>query len=388
MSSLFEADYEEEGDPFAPGHEDSLLSDEVLLSPKESDFIVSHQGIERGILSLILKEKMPHALIFCGKKGIGKATFAYRLSRYILKYAGQSSKDSGGLFGGDVLPVSLPDTMDMDKNDPVFRRVISGAHADFLSLELLEGKKGLEVDQIRRVQPFLQKTASEPGAWRVVLIDEADSMNRNAQNALLKILEEPPKNTVLILIAHNLAAFVPTIRSRCRIVAFEAPGRADYLEIMRRYDASTDPVHLDFLYEFTQASPGQSIDFIEHDGLELMTSLREFITVYPNFDWEALHLFCEQFSRGVKEPVWDNFKNTLLWMLQNVLLIRAREQVLPKSLSFLTALQSHARIEDLEKTCRMLHDLFLQAETGNLDKKETALEAFILMEQHLTHELR
>jgi hypothetical protein len=115
--------------------------------------------------------------------------------------------------------------LDVNPNDPVARRLASGGHADFFSTEKkFDEDKGvykdtLEVAEIRKIAPFLRMTSSE-GGWRIVIADDADSMTRSAQNGILKILEEPPRNSLLILVAHRAGALIPTIRSRARFINF------------------------------------------------------------------------------------------------------------------------------------------------------------------------
>ena len=110
------------------------------------------------------------------------------------------------LFGGGDDLAAPATTLDIPTDDPVFAKVASGGHPDLLVVERQTDpktgqiKSNLDVQTARKVVPFLRMTSSD-GGWRIVIVDDADLMNRNAQNALLKILEEPPQNTLLILVA-------------------------------------------------------------------------------------------------------------------------------------------------------------------------------------------
>ncbi len=90
------------------------------------------------------------------------------------------------------------------------------------------------VDDAREIGAFLRLTAAE-GGWRVVVVDGADEMNRNAANSLLKILEEPPRQTLLILVAHSPGKLLPTIRSRCRQVPLAPLPAATVRDLLARY---------------------------------------------------------------------------------------------------------------------------------------------------------
>ena len=185
------------------------------LSPARENLLCFGFGdLEQSLLKAFNADRFPHAIILAGPTGIGKATFAYRVARFLL-----AQEPGGGLFGGDVAPAV---TMEISAENPVVRRISSGGHADILTVGRVydEKKKKLSndipVDEVRKITPFLRKTSSE-GGWRVVIVDDAHHLNRSSQNALLKILEEPPKKTVLILVADQPGRFLPTIRSRCQI---------------------------------------------------------------------------------------------------------------------------------------------------------------------------
>ncbi|MCZ7596889.1 MAG: DNA polymerase III subunit delta', partial [Gammaproteobacteria bacterium] len=114
----------------------------------------------------------------------------------------------------------------IDADHPVARQVRGRAHPDLLVLERPRGEDGgatktvIPVEQVRRLVRFLGSTASA-GGWRVVIVDPADDLNRAAANALLKMLEEPPRRTVFLLVAHLPGRLLPTIRSRCRRIVLK-----------------------------------------------------------------------------------------------------------------------------------------------------------------------
>ena len=148
----------------------------------------------------------PQAWLICGPPGIGKATLAFRIARYLLAHGAKNS-------GAEDL--SLP------ANDPDSMQVASGAHPGLLLLQRgINPETGkmmtvLSVGEIRRLAGFFGMT-SGAGGWRVAIVDTADEMNDAAANALLKMLEEPPSRAMLMLLSNTPGRLLPTIRSRCQ----------------------------------------------------------------------------------------------------------------------------------------------------------------------------
>ena len=176
--------------------------------PRENAGLSGQEAAERVMADAAASGRMHHAWLITGPQGVGKATLAYRFARYVL--AGQVQ--AGASAGAGLA---------MDPSHPVFRRVAAGTHADLLTVEREwdDKKKKLRgeivIETVRGVAAFLRLTPAE-GGWRVVIVDGAEDINRNAANALLKVLEEPPPRTILLLVCAAAGRLLPTIRSRCR----------------------------------------------------------------------------------------------------------------------------------------------------------------------------
>ena len=159
--------------------------------------------------------KLHHAWLLAGPKGVGKASFARAAATRLLAEAAGPAFDAG--------PLEVP------ADHPIARLVAAESHPDMRWIERLPREKGdglarnISVKQVRELGAFLGLTpALSP--WRAIVIDTIDELEPSAANALLKILEEPPPNSVFLLVSHAPGRLLPTIRSRCRRLDFQLLG--------------------------------------------------------------------------------------------------------------------------------------------------------------------
>lgn len=366
-----------------PDLEDQVFSSAEGLpqSPRTMGFCLGHEALEKALLGLFNEKRLPHAVIFAGLEGIGKATLGYRFSRFLLAQSGDEA--GGGLFG-EPLPA---ENFYVSEESPVFRQVASGAHPDFLSVERkfdeLKGRKAatLEVDEIRKITPFLRLSSSN-GGWRAVLVDDADTMNRSAQNSILKILEEPPPKTIIILIAHRVGALIPTIRSRARVYHMNPLAFGDFESLLRRLGQGTlSATEMQALHELSSGAPGRALALLEEGGLDNLGRLLELLSAWPQTPWAAVHAFAEELARPGADKAFDNFCINMLWAVQSLVSAKAREAALPTPLqqapAFLQIMQGKT-LPALTGTYEALEEHLDKVRTGNLEKREAVLRCFAL----------
>src|ERR1700755_3382400 len=179
--------------------------------PRETTELFGHREAEAALLNAYRSGRIPHAWLIGGAQGIGKATLAYRMARFVLAH-GNPRSDAA----------SRAETLQVDPSDPVARQVATGAHGGLLTLERSLNDKGvmrtvITVGETRETISFFGSPAAVDG-WRGCVVDTVDELNPNAANALLKILEEPPQRSLFLLVSHAPARVLPTILSRCRKV--------------------------------------------------------------------------------------------------------------------------------------------------------------------------
>ena len=347
---------------------------EGLKPPRESNLLLGYDALEQTFINDINAGTMPHALILAGPKGIGKATFAYRLARGLL-----AQEAGGGLFDAEDAPLT---SLDIAQDNPVFGRVASGGHPDFLVIEpAFDDKKGtqkttLDVDTARKVVPFLRMTSSD-GGWRVVIIDDADTMNRNAQNAILKILEEPPAKTLLILVCHRPGALIPTIRSRCRFIALPTLSE-DTLEALlsRAYPGQSCRL----AQSYAAGSMHRAIEAIEQNAEEMLQDIALVLSTRPSWNWPKIHALSDTLAR--QDAAYQGFTRLYQWVLAQILVCKARAQSLPAPLQTeaFQRLHDDYSLEDLTEICDSTRTHFEDFDRANLDKKQAILGAFTFIQ--------
>lgn len=189
--------------------------------------------------------QLPHALLFVGMPGIGKANFAYQFARSLLCESGTESNRPCGQCRHCLL-------------------IKAGNHPDYIIIEPEEMGKAIKIDQIRTLIAYADKSAQLSLA-KVIIINPADALNINAANALLKTLEEPSANTKIILVTSRLMSLPATIRSRCQIMHFRTPEK----ELSKRWlsEKGVGDDQLDLLLRLSHGAPLTVLDFIEKEEL-------------------------------------------------------------------------------------------------------------------------
>ena len=353
-------------------------------SPRANPDLVGHADAEATFLDAFQSGRMAHAWMICGPKGIGKATFAYRCARFVLMRAEDYEQDDGGLFG-NALPAPSVTSLRQDPEDPVFQRIVSGGHGDLLVVERSVNEKTgklrseIVVGDVRGVTQFMSMTSSE-GGWRVVIVDAADEMNRNAANALLKVLEEPPARTLLLLVSHNPSWLLPTIRSRCRKLVLRPLREIQVSDIVRTHLPDLSSGDIDNLVTLADGSVGRALSLAEGGGLEVFAVTKALLDSLPHLDIPTLHAFGDKIARAENEPRYRVACDLILWGLSGI--IRAAsgdtKTVTDPHIVRLAGTGGLDRwLEVWEKT----NDLFAQADGVNLDRKQVILNVFLMLER-------
>lgn len=292
-----------------------------VLHPRENPELSGHEKAENEFLAAHASGTAHHAWLITGPRGIGKATLAYRIARFLLSGgAGEEQEEIAppDLFGDppDAQHAAPAASLRMDPSHPVFRHVAQGTHGDLLVLEADEGEGEMEitVDAVRGIAGFLHNSSFSSGR-RAVIIDSADALNANAANALLKILEEPAGDTTLLLISHAPRRLLPTIRSRCRFLNLRPLESGNLEKVIAKSRSDMAREERAFAAALAQGSPGAALELAQAGGLELYYELADILRSWPEPDIVALHALGDKMARKENIARWRALRHMLGWMI-------------------------------------------------------------------------
>jgi DNA polymerase III subunit delta' len=250
--------------------------------PRETTVLFGHRDAEAMLLNAYRSGRIPHAWLIGGAQGIGKATLAYRMARFVLAHRDPLAPD-----------VQRADNLNVDPANPAARRVAAGADGGLLVLQRTANDKGvmrtvITVDETRETIGFFGSTAAE--GWRVCIVDTVDELNPNAANALLKTLEEPPRQSLFLLVSHAPGRVLPTILSRCRKLPLRPLSSADVIQAASKATglAADDPSLLEAA-EAAEGSVARALTLLGGDAVKLHHRTAALLATLPRVDPRELH---------------------------------------------------------------------------------------------------
>ncbi len=256
--------------------------------PRHTAALFGQEDAEATFLDAVAHGRRHHAWLLTGPRGVGKATLAWRMARFL------RTEDTGGpgLFGDTPEPA----TLEISPDHPVARRMAALSDPGTLLLrrawdpDRKRLKAQITVEEVRKLNSFFGLSATDGGS-RVVIVDSADDLNPSAANALLKVLEEPPARAVLLLISHQPARLLPTIRSRCRTLRL-APLEPTALAAALN-QAEIEVPDATALTELASGSAGDALRLITGNGLLIYADILGLLAQAPEMDRQAARRFAD-----------------------------------------------------------------------------------------------
>ena len=346
--------------------------------PREQSELVGHENAERTLLTSYQSGKIHHGWILAGPRGIGKATLAYRMARFVLRHTSPGAPE-----------VRQAESLNVSPEDPVFKRVASGGHSDvFVARRPYDPKSKrlrteITVDTVRKATQFYTRTAGE-GGWRVCIVDAADDMNANAANAVLKVLEEPPDRALFILISHAPRRLLPTIRSRCINLSLNPLAHGDLETVVRRHAGHDDLPPMDDLHSLSRGSPGRALALIRGKGWANFKDFKTLLKDLPQLDHKACATFAERLgARGAEAEFGLFFELLTDWLASSVrdAAISGVHGTPGAQTSPGLHLFAGSRLDAWSDAWQKIQHSIGRTNALNLDRKQTVLQAIHTVEE-------
>jgi len=331
--------------------------DDEAPHPRATSVLFGHAAAEAALLAAYRSGRMPHAVLLVGPKGIGKATLAYRIARFMLTHPDPAAPE-----------VAAAPSLAVDPAHPVSRRIAAQAQGDLLVLERTLSDRGvlhkqIAVDDVRRTVSFFGSTAGE-GGWRIAIVDAVDELNRSSANALLKVLEEPPQRALLVLVSHSAARVPATLRSRCRIVTLRPLAEGDVAAALAAATGSpAGDREIAAAAAAAEGSVARALTLLEGDALELREQALELLERLPSLDTAALHALGEAIAGTDPQPLAAFVDTVNGWLSQR--LQGGRAEI--------------GRLVRLAEASQRINQAARDAEIYNLERKPLVFDVFGLL---------
>jgi DNA polymerase-3 subunit delta' len=267
--------------------------------PRETVELFGQDAARDDFLDAFNSGRLHHGWLITGPRGVGKATLAWAIARFLIA----TPEDEGdGLFGAPPPPTTLA----IDPEHPVARRMAAGSEPGLFVLRRPYNEKTkklraeITVEEARKLKGFFALSSAD-GGRRVVIVDAADELNVSAANAILKLLEEPPARTTLLLVSHQPSGLLPTIRSRCRELRLSALDGSTIAMALDQAGVSAGD-QTQALAALASGSVGEAVRLINLEGLPLYGAIIAILDSLPRLDRaKAMALADVAAARGGEE---------------------------------------------------------------------------------------
>jgi DNA polymerase-3 subunit delta' len=324
--------------------------------PRETAGFVGHEAAERAFLDSYSAGRMPHAWIIGGPEGVGKATLAWRVARFLFANPDPQRAE-----------VQRAQTLDVDPASPAARQIAALSSSDIALLRRQWNDKvkklytEIRVDEVRAAMRIFQHAAGG-GGWRIAIIDSADELNRNAANALLKIIEEPPPRSLFLLIAHRPGRVLPTIRSRCRLLTLEPLSDEDVMRAIEMTGGSYHKREIEAAAGRAGGSVKDALRLLEGESGQFDAKVQDLLARLPQLDWKDVHAIGDAVAGRDNEAAYESLMSNVFSFLERSVCDRAA--------------RGPARLQPYADAWEKILDAARETEVLNLDKRPLTLSIF------------
>ncbi len=276
--------------------------------PRETNALFGHGAAEFDLLDAYRRNRLAQAWIVGGLEGIGKATLAWRFARFLLAFPDPAAP-----------AVQQATTLAVAPDHPAARRIATLALADVSLLRRGWNEKDkkhrteIRVDEVREASRAFRQ-ASGTGGWRVCIIDSADDLNRNAANALLKLIEEPPERALFLLVAHQPGRILPTIRSRCRKLLLGALTQDEIVGAVAALGppwSDRPPAEIAAAAARAEGSVRETLRLLSGEAMAFDATVARLFERLPQVDWFGVHMLADKLNGRDNEAAYEAFMRAL-----------------------------------------------------------------------------
>jgi DNA polymerase-3 subunit delta' len=331
--------------------------------PRQTYDLIGQAEAEYDILSTYKSNALPQAIILGGPPGLGKATLAWRIARFLLSFPNP-----------DVDAVQAATDLSVAPDHPVSHQLEALAHPDLVLLRREFNEKSkkfyseIRTEDVRGAIHLFQQAAGA-GGYRICIVDSADDLNRSGANALLKTIEEPPPKSLFLIVAHRPDSLLPTLRSRCRRILLKPLAQDAILNILEGLGPPWSQLPPDERIEAAARAQGSLHDalrLLSGHGGALDTQIRTMLEALPQVDWLAVHALADRITGRDGLADYETLMITIIDWLSETTRERAEAVQAPDL----------KRLAPLAEVWEKVAEAARETDTLNLDRRPLVLSIF------------
>ena len=285
-----------------------FFSDKIAGAPHPmlANEIIGHSSQKLSFLSSFASNRLPQCWLLAGDMGIGKASFAWLIAKFLLTTKYQPADLKIDLNETNINSILEP------QSGSTLNRIISGSEQRVYIVRRGYNEKrkaffkNISIEDVRKLQSYCSLTIAD-GGKRIIIIDTADDLNKSSSNALLKLLEEPPKNTIFLLISHQPNLLLPTIKSRCQKLSFSNLDQTDLGAVLTAIGCKIEPSDEVSLSILSKGSAGAACRLINSNCINLYRDILNIASSLPNLNTNKILQLSQNYFAKAKPSEFEIF---------------------------------------------------------------------------------
>ena len=286
----------------------NFFSDKIAGAPHPmlANEIIGHSSQKLSFLSSFASNRLHQCWLLAGDMGIGKASFAWLIAKFLLTTKYQPADLKIDLNESNINSILEP------QSGNTLNRIISGSEQRVYIVRRGYNEKrkaffkNISIEDVRKLQSYCSLSIAD-GGKRIIIIDTADDLNKSSSNALLKLLEEPPKNTIFLLISHQPNLLVPTLKSRCQKLSFSNLDQTDLGAVLTAIGCKIEPSDEVSLSILSKGSAGAACRLINSNCINLYRDILNIASSLPNLNTNKILQLSQNYFAKAKPSEFEIF---------------------------------------------------------------------------------